>query len=72
MAIRLASCKELSEDKRSCSQIANHYYAIEKNGTPIKIPLPWFLSPVANLKKAKQKATKALYTMLSSTLGENL
>jgi sterol 14-demethylase len=63
MTVRMASCRELSEDRDAVSRLAKHYWAIERNATPITILLPWFPS---SAKKAKQKATMALYTMILS------
>lgn len=63
MTVRMASCRELSEDREAVSRLAKHYWAVEKNATPVTILFPWFPS---SAKKAKQKATLALYTTILS------
>jgi hypothetical protein len=57
MTVRMASCKELSEDREAIAQLAKKYWEIEKNGTAVTILFPWFPS---SAKRAKKKATKAL------------
>ena len=61
MTVRVASCEEISEDREAVSRLAKHYLDIEKNTTAVGILLPWFPS---SARKARQKATTALYTML--------
>ena len=64
MTVRMASCRELSEDKEAISQLAKNYMEIEKNGTAITAVLfPWFPSFAL---RAKKKATTALYNLLLS------
>ena len=63
MVVRMASCRELSDDREAVTQLGKHYLAIEKNATPVTILFPWF---PGSTKKAKQKATMALYTTLLS------
>jgi sterol 14-demethylase len=63
MTVRLATCRELAEDKEAVTQLAGYYWNLEKSTTPISVLLPWFPSPA---KKAKAKATMGLYTLLSS------
>jgi hypothetical protein len=63
MTIRLGTCKELAEDKEAITQLAGHYWNLEKSTTPVSVLLPWFPGPA---KKAKAKATMGLYTLLSS------
>ena len=63
MIVRVASCRELSDDREAVTRLANHYWAIEKNGTHVTMLLPWFPSFA---RKAKQKATVALYATLLS------
>ena len=63
LTVRMASCRELSEDKEAVVQLAKDYIDIEKNGTTVTILFPWLPSFA---KRAKKKATKALYdTFLS-------
>jgi hypothetical protein len=61
MTVRMASCRELSEDREAVAQIANKYWEIEKNGTAVTILFPWF--PIF-ARRAKKKATKALYNII--------
>jgi hypothetical protein len=63
MIVRIASCRDLSEDKEAVTRLGKHYLIIEKNATPVTILFPWFSG---STKKAKQKATMALYTTLLS------
>ena len=63
MTVRMASCRELSEDKEAISQLAKNYMEIEKNGTPITALFPWFPSFAL---RAKKKATMALYNLFLS------
>jgi hypothetical protein len=63
MTVRLASCRELSEDKEAIAQLAKSYFEIEETATPVTILFPWF---PGSAKRAKKKATKVLYdTFLS-------
>ena len=63
MTVRMASCRELSEDREAIAKLAKDYMEIEKNGTAVTILFPWFPSFA---KRAKKKATKALYDTFSS------
>jgi hypothetical protein len=63
MTVRMTSCRDLSEDKEAVTRLAKYLRAIEENNTPVTILLPWFPSFA---KKAKQKATMALYTTILS------
>ena len=63
MTVRLATCRELSEDHEAVAQLAEHYWNMEKSTTPVSVLLPWFPS---SAKKTKAKATLGLYTLLSS------
>ena len=58
MTVRMTSCRELSEDKEAIARIAENFWEIEKNGTPVTILFPWFPS---SAKRAKKRATTALY-----------
>ena len=63
MTVRLASCRELSEDREAIARVAKIYWEIEKNGTPVTVLFPWFPSFA---KRAKTKATMALYNTFLS------
>ena len=63
MTVRLASCRELSEDREAIARLAKNYWEIEKNGTPVTVLFPWFPSFA---KRAKKKATTALYDIFLS------
>ena len=63
MTVRMASCRELSEDREATARLAKNYLEIEKNGTPLTVLFPWFPS-FAN--KAKKRATAALYNTFLS------
>ncbi|KAF8802731.1 cytochrome P450 [Phlegmacium glaucopus] len=63
MTVRMATCRELSDDREAVSRVAKHYWDIEKSATPVSVLLPWFPS---SARKAKQNATMALYNMLLS------
>ena len=63
MTVRMASCRELSENREAIDRLAKTYYEIEGYGTPVAILFPWFPSSTT---RAKKKATKILYdTFLS-------
>ena len=57
MTVRMASCRELSENREMVARLAKNYLEIEKNGTPITVLFPWFPSFA---KRAKKKATMIL------------
>ncbi|KAG6827320.1 hypothetical protein H0H92_012228 [Tricholoma furcatifolium] len=61
MTVRLATCRELSEDKESITQLASHYWELEKSATPFSLLFPWF---PGSAKKAKEAATRDLYNLL--------
>lgn len=63
MTVRMASCRELSENRAAVAQLAKHLLSIEKSASPVSVLLPWF---PGSAKKAKHKATTALYTLLLS------
>ncbi|KAG6909648.1 hypothetical protein DXG01_016228 [Tephrocybe rancida] len=62
MTARLASCRELTEDKEALSQLAQNYWDLETSATPFALLFPWFPGPA---KRAKQRATQNLYDLLS-------
>ena len=63
MTVRMASCRELSENRETISRLAENYLEIEKNGTPLTVLFPWFPS---SAKRAKKKATMVLYNTFLS------
>ena len=63
MTVRMASCKELSEDREAIARIDKHFCEIETNGTPVTVLLPWF---PGSSKRAKEKATRDLYNLILS------
>ena|SRR5437016_4157283 len=63
MTVRLATCRELSEDQEAVARLAEHYWNLEKSATPVSVLLPWFPGPA---KKAKVNATMGLHTLLGS------
>jgi hypothetical protein len=63
MTVRMASCRELSENREAIAQLAKNYWEVEKNGTAVTILFPWFPSLA---KRAKKKATMALYNLFLS------
>ena len=63
MTVRMASCRELSEDREAIARLAKNYWEVEKNGTPVTVLFPWFPS---SSRRAQKKATKALYTTFLS------
>ncbi|KAF8156012.1 cytochrome P450 [Crassisporium funariophilum] len=63
MTVRMATCRELSEDQEAIDRLTQHYWDLEKAATPVALLLPWFPGPA---KKAKEKATMDLYLLISS------
>jgi len=63
LTVRIATCKELAEDKQVISRLAQHYWDIEQSATPASALFPWFPTPA---KRLKQRATMALYTTVLS------
>ena len=63
MTVRMASCRELSEDREMIAQLVKTFWDIENNGTAVTILFPWFPSFA---KRAKKKETKTLYNILLS------
>ena len=63
LTVRVATCKELSEDKEAVNRLAEHYWNLEKSATAVAILLPWFPS---SAKKLKKQSTMALYTTILS------
>jgi hypothetical protein len=63
MTVRLASCRELSEDLGAVIRLANLYMTVEKSATPISLLFPWFPGPA---KRAKDRSTKDMYCMLKN------
>lgn len=52
MTVRLALCKEASDDLASVTHLQNLYWQIEKSSTPTVLLLPWFPSRAKKIQKA--------------------
>ncbi|PPQ70347.1 hypothetical protein CVT25_000127 [Psilocybe cyanescens] len=63
MTIRMATCRELAEDRKAMNDLAKHYWTLEKSATPVSLLLPWFPGPS---KRAKERSTVALYNLFNS------
>ena len=63
MTVRMASCRELSDDREVIARLSKNYLEIEKNGTPVTVLFPWFPSFA---KRAKKKAMMVLYNTFLS------
>jgi hypothetical protein len=61
MTMRVATCRELTDDPGAVSALSNLYWLLEKGTTPVGVLLPWFPSPA---RKAREKATAGLFGML--------
>ena len=62
MTVRMATCRELAEDKQAVEDLTRHYLNVEQSNTPVSLLLPWFPGPA---KKAKDKATLDLYLLIN-------
>ncbi|KAJ7141246.1 cytochrome P450 [Mycena epipterygia] len=63
LTVRLASCRELAEDKGAVSRMSQLLDNIEKNTTPASLLLPWLPSPA---RKAKQENNLAIFELVKS------
>ncbi|KAF8817253.1 cytochrome P450 [Phlegmacium glaucopus] len=63
MTMRMATCRELSDDPDAVKALAQHYRDHRNGSTPTAALFPWFPSWA---KVTKLKATTALFNMLSS------
>ena len=63
MTVRMATCKELADDKQAVEKLAQYYWNIEKSATPFATLLPWF---PGSAKRTKENATMALYHLIGS------
>ena len=61
MTARMATCRELAEDKQAIQVLRKHYFDMQQNYTPVSILLPWFPGPA---KKLNTKATLELYFLM--------
>jgi len=61
MNVRMATCRELAQDKKANEDLARYFLSIEQNSTPVSILLPWFPGLA---KIAKEKATFDLYLLI--------
>jgi len=62
MTVRMATCEELSNDRKAIDNLTRSYWTLEKSATPVALLLPWFPS---SAKKAQEKSTIALYTLIN-------
>ncbi|THH10817.1 hypothetical protein EW146_g8249, partial [Bondarzewia mesenterica] len=62
MTIRLASCRELSEDEQAVDSVRVDFDQLERNSNATSLLLPWLPSPS---KKRKTAATKRLFDLLN-------
>jgi hypothetical protein len=62
MTVRMASCRELAEDREAVARLAKLYWDLEKNTTPASVLLPWIPTPA---RRAKEAATMGLFMTLS-------
>ena len=63
MVVRVTTCKELAEDKAAVQNMMQCYADIDRGASPIAVIFPWFPSAA---RKAKEKGTMGLYTLLAS------
>ncbi|KIM37022.1 hypothetical protein M413DRAFT_448749 [Hebeloma cylindrosporum] len=61
MTVRMATCRELAEDKQAIQDLRKHYFDMEQSRTPVSALLPWFPGPA---KKLKAKASLDLYILV--------
>ena len=58
MTVRMATCRELSQDKAATEKVAELFWAMKKSATPTALLLPWIPSPS---KKMNRVASTELY-----------
>ncbi|KAJ7465106.1 cytochrome P450 [Mycena latifolia] len=63
LTVRMGSCHELAEDKKTVARMAELLDVVEVNSTPASLLLPWFPSPA---RRAKDRAIKELFMTLGS------
>ena len=61
MTARMASCKDLTNNKADLKKIEGLFMDLQKSATPISLVISWFLSPA---KMNGMLATTELFTML--------
>jgi len=61
MTVRMATCRELAEDKQAVQDVRKHYFDMEQSRTPVSVLLPWFPGPA---KEVKMRATRELYLLI--------
>jgi sterol 14-demethylase len=61
MTVRMATCRELAEDKQAIQNLRKYYFDMEQSNTPVSVLLPWFPGPA---RKVKKKATRDLYCLI--------
>ncbi|GLB42457.1 putative cytochrome P450 [Lyophyllum shimeji] len=62
MNVRLATCRELAEDKKAVAKLGRHYWELEKAASPVALLLPWFPS---RAKKDQEAATMNLFQLIA-------
>jgi hypothetical protein len=58
MTVRMATCRELCENKEEVKRLGALYDLMEQSATPTALLLPWFPS---RARKTKKQATTDLY-----------
>ncbi|KAJ7784926.1 cytochrome P450 [Mycena maculata] len=61
LTVRMATCRELADDRAAVARLCGLYDALEAGTTPAAVLLPWFPSPA---RAAREAATAGMYTML--------
>ena len=65
MTVRMATCRELAEDKQAVQDVRKYYFDLEQSSTPVSVLLPWFPSPA---RVVKTKATFQLYFLIKKCI----
>ncbi|KAJ7465108.1 cytochrome P450 [Mycena latifolia] len=63
LTVRMGSCHELAEDKKTVARMAELLDVVDDNSTPASLLLPWFPSPA---RRTKDRAIKELFTTVES------
>lgn len=58
MTVRMATCRELSQDKAATEKVAELFWTLKRSATPMALLLPWIPSPS---KKMNKVASTELY-----------
>lgn len=62
MTVRMATCRELSNNLGDVTRLEEEYMNLERSVTPVALLFPWFPGPA---KKRKEAATTVLFTTLN-------